>query len=183
MGTSTANLGDSHINGSLWIIRNPGGGAGPTSSYQIDTIAGTMVTQTISGFFAGSDTSRQQTDSENSVMFYGGTFNAGPNGAIPVAGTSPFSSGWATMGGQTVRTITSGTTIKDSLISLRWSDDRGHSFGNPVSQSIGQIGEYRTSLQWQRLAYSRDRVFLLEWSAPAPTALQGAWIDVTPAQS
>jgi probable HAF family extracellular repeat protein len=70
-----------------------------------------------------------------------------------------------------------------NLISLDWSDDRGHSYGNPVSQSMGEAGEYRTSLQWQRLGVARDRVFRLTWSVAAPTALQGAWIDPTPAES
>lgn len=70
-----------------------------------------------------------------------------------------------------------------SLISLDWSDDRGHSFGSPVTQPIGATGEYRTSLQWQRLGMTRDRVFRISWSVPMRTALQGAWIDATPAQS
>jgi hypothetical protein len=65
----------------------------------------------------------------------------------------------------------------------RWSDDRGHSWGSWVTQSIGEAGEYRTSLQWQRLAYARDRVFEISWSVPMRTALQGCWVDVTPAQS
>jgi hypothetical protein len=73
--------------------------------------------------------------------------------------------------------------LSSNLVSLRWSDDRGHSFGSPVTQSIGAVGEYRTSLQWQRLAYARDRVFEISWSVPTKTALQGCWIDVTPAQS
>jgi len=181
--TVLVDLGGSRINGSLWMFRNVGATAGPTSSYRINTIDGTMVTQTISGVFAGANEKSQQSDSDNSVMFFGGTFNAGGNNPIPVAGTSPFINGWAFMGGQTIRTITSGTSVLSHLISLSWSDDRGHSYGNPVSQNIGEIGEYRTSLQWQRLAYARDRVFLLEWATPMPTALQGAWIDVTPAQS
>lgn len=75
------------------------------------------------------------------------------------------------------------TLLPKNLISLRWSDDRGHSYGSPVTQDIGEAGEYRTSLQWQRLAYARDRVFEISWSVPMRTALQGAWIDVTPAQS
>jgi hypothetical protein len=78
------------------------------------------------------------------------------------------------------------TTIQalgSNLISLRWSDDRGRSFGSPVTQPIGDVGEYRTSLQWQRLAYARDRVFEISWSVPMATALQGCWIDVTPAGS
>jgi hypothetical protein len=73
--------------------------------------------------------------------------------------------------------------LSQNLVSLRWSDDRGHSFGSPVSQSIGEIGEYRRSLSWQRLAYARDRMFEVSWSVPMPTALLGAWIEVTPAGS
>jgi hypothetical protein len=69
------------------------------------------------------------------------------------------------------------------LVSLRWSDDRGRSFGNPVTQSIGTSGQYVTSLQWQRLGMARDRVFELSWSLPIATALQGAWIDARPGQS
>jgi len=67
--------------------------------------------------------------------------------------------------------------------SLRWSDDRGHTFGNPVLQDSGATGEYLTSLQYQRLGYGRDRVFELSWSTPIKRVLQGAWIDVTPASS
>jgi hypothetical protein len=68
-------------------------------------------------------------------------------------------------------------------ISLRWSDDRGHSFGNPVLQPIGDVGEYRTSLQFQRLGMARDRVWELSWSVPMDTALLGAWVDATVASS
>jgi hypothetical protein len=66
----------------------------------------------------------------------------------------------------------------DNLINLEWSDDRGHSYGSPVSQNIGDRGAYITSLQWQRLGYARDRVFRISWSVPLRTALQGAFIDI-----
>ena len=59
-------------------------------------------------------------------------------------------------------------------IFLDWSDDRAHSFGSPVGQPMGALGEYRTFVQWQRLGYARDRVWRLSWSCPRPTALQGA---------
>lgn len=84
------------------------------------------------------------------------------------------------MGEVKCRTIPQPT---NNLISLRWSDDRGHSWGNPVTQDIGAAGQYLTSLQWQRLGYARDRVFELSWSVPCRTALQGTWIDATPGQS
>lgn len=66
------------------------------------------------------------------------------------------------------------------LISLEWSDDRGHSFGNPVTQPMGATGQYKKSLAWHRLGYARDRVWRLTWSCPSATALQGAWIEVAP---
>lgn len=66
---------------------------------------------------------------------------------------------------------------------LDWSDDRGHTFGTPVPQSMGGQGEYLTQAQWQRLAYSRDRVYRLTWTAPLRTSLQGAWIEAQPALS
>ena len=68
-------------------------------------------------------------------------------------------------------------------LSLDWSDDRGNTFGSPVTQSIGDIGTYLRSLQYQRLGMARDRVFRLTWSVPADTALQGAWIEVQPGTS
>jgi len=70
-----------------------------------------------------------------------------------------------------------------NLVSLDWSDDRGHSYGSPVTISLGNGGEYFTSLQWQRLGMTRDRVFRLTWMAETNTALQGAWITVDPADA
>lgn len=63
------------------------------------------------------------------------------------------------------------------LIFLDWSDNRGRSYRDPVSQPIGARGKYLTSVMWQRLGYARDRVFRLTWSVPVKTALQGAFIE------
>jgi hypothetical protein len=76
-----------------------------------------------------------------------------------------------------------GLRVDHDMVSLRWSDDRGHTFGNPVVQTAGNAGEYLTSLQYQRLGMARDRVFELSWSTASKRALQGAWIDVTPGMS
>ncbi len=62
-------------------------------------------------------------------------------------------------------------------ISLRWSDDRGHSWGNPVLQSFGSTGQYLVQPQWRQLGMARDRVFELFWTTGAFTALNGAWVD------
>ncbi len=71
----------------------------------------------------------------------------------------------------------------ENKVYLAWSDDRGHSFGNPVGAALGNGGEYRTSLQWQRLGMARDRVFQIQWSCPNATALLGAWIETKPAET
>jgi hypothetical protein len=68
-------------------------------------------------------------------------------------------------------------------IRLRWSDDRGRSWGNFIQGSLGKVGAYLTSIQYQRLGYARDRVFELSWSAPVKTALNGAWVDVSRART
>jgi len=66
----------------------------------------------------------------------------------------------------------------DPQLTLRWSNDRGVSYGNGLQQSLGHTGEYRTVPSWSRLGFARDRVFELSWTAAAPTALNGAWIQV-----
>lgn len=78
--------------------------------------------------------------------------------------------------------ITQMTSVQDqrpAQVWLRWSDDRGVTWGNPVAASIGKAGEFLTSIQWQRLGYARDRVFELSWSAPIKTALNGAFVDAS----
>lgn len=67
----------------------------------------------------------------------------------------------------------------DPLVSLRWSNDRGATWGNPITATMGRRGEFLTSIQFQRLGYARDRVFELSWSEPIRTALNGAWVDVS----
>jgi len=175
--TVVVDLGKSRINGSLWMIANAGAAAGATTSYRINTLTGTMETQPLSGVFASSGPHAQISDSQSTLIFYGGTFADSTTSPIPVDGSADFTGGWALMGGQTVITETK-AVADDNLINLEWSDDRGHSYGSPVSQSIGDRGEYRTSLQWQRLGMCRDRVFRISWSVPLRTALQGAFVDI-----
>jgi hypothetical protein len=62
-------------------------------------------------------------------------------------------------------------------ISLRWSDDRGRTYGNAVLQSNGFPGEYLTQPQWLGMGIARDRLFELSHSIAGPAALNGAWIE------
>jgi hypothetical protein len=64
------------------------------------------------------------------------------------------------------------------MLTLRWSDDRGETYGTPITQSMGQGGSYLTSIKFNRLGRARDRVFELSWSAPVKTALNGAYVQV-----
>lgn len=73
--------------------------------------------------------------------------------------------------------------VDDTNVFLRWSDDRGKTYGTPVPQTLGATGAYLVQPQWRQLGLARDRVFELFWSVPADTALQGGYIDVTPAGS
>ena len=68
-----------------------------------------------------------------------------------------------------------------SMVSLRWSDTRGASWGNAITSSLGAAGEYLTSIQFQRLGIARDRVFELSWAANSMTALNGAFVQTMPA--
>lgn len=62
-------------------------------------------------------------------------------------------------------------------LSLRWSDDRGKTFGNAVMQSAGKTGEYLTQPQWLGTGIARDRIFELSYSFAGSAALNGAWVN------
>lgn len=62
-------------------------------------------------------------------------------------------------------------------VTLRWSDDRGRTFGTDVLQTNGMPGEYLTQPQWLGLGIARDRIFEISHQIAGPAALNGAWID------
>lgn len=68
-------------------------------------------------------------------------------------------------------------------VSLSYSDNKGKTFSDPLLQSLGNQGDYLTTLSWNRLGMGRDRVFKLEWSAALKTALNGAFIEMMPHRS
>lgn len=78
-----------------------------------------------------------------------------------------------------------GTITDDStpMVDLSWSDDKGRSYGNPVQQSMGKIGEYLTVPSWNRLGQARDRVFKLSWSTNNDTSLNGGFVATTKSYS
>lgn len=87
---------------------------------------------------------------------------------------------------QFIASIQTGTTPglladDEPMVSLRWSNTGGYSWGNPVSHGIGATGQFIRQAQWRRLGIARDRVFELFWSLNGQSALLGAYIDVVPA--
>lgn len=50
-------------------------------------------------------------------------------------------------------------TVTDPQIVLQWSDDGGHTWSNEHWKSLGAVGEYKTRVRWNRLGYSRNRIF------------------------
>lgn len=71
----------------------------------------------------------------------------------------------------------------DPTVWLRWSDDRGATWGSAIPQSLGRMGQSKTNLQWRHLGIARDKVFELSWSSAAPTALNQAFVEVIPCQT
>ena len=65
----------------------------------------------------------------------------------------------------------------DNNLNLRWSDDGGNTFGNPLIQNMGNPGQYNASIVYQNLGTSRDRVFELSWSSDGQSALQGIFVE------
>lgn len=64
-------------------------------------------------------------------------------------------------------------------LSLRWSDDRGKTWGQVVLQSNGKPGEHITQPKWAGVGTARDRIFELSHSINGPAALNGAWVSAT----
>ena len=75
-----------------------------------------------------------------------------------------------------METGTSLDPAANPLISLRWSDNGGHSFGNAVTASMGKTGQYNRQIAWNNCGQARDRIFELSWSEPLKTVLNGAFI-------
>lgn len=65
-------------------------------------------------------------------------------------------------------------------ISLRWSDNRGRSYGNAVMQNAGAQGDYIRQISFWRLGMARDRMFEISWSSPFYTTLNGAFVSYEP---
>ena len=71
----------------------------------------------------------------------------------------------------------------DNNVALRVSLDRGHSYGNPIFQSLGDPGQYNLNLSWRQIGQGRDAIFEIYWSSPEAEVLTGAFIQTTEAKT
>jgi hypothetical protein len=69
--------------------------------------------------------------------------------------------------------------LNPDQVTLRWSDDAGQTWGQPVVQTVN--GATNGQYSWRRLGMARDRVYEISWTAEGQTALNGAWIEAVPA--
>lgn len=68
-------------------------------------------------------------------------------------------------------------TADDPQLNMRYSDDRGHTFSETMSTSMGKTGEYQVSPQFNQLGQARDKVIEIFWSADCKTSLNGVYLD------
>lgn len=67
----------------------------------------------------------------------------------------------------------------DQVVGLRWSWDRGATFGTTEMRPAGSPGQYETVPTWTQLgAQGRDLVMEVVHQISGPAAIQGAWADV-----
>ena len=69
---------------------------------------------------------------------------------------------------------------RDPQVMLRWSDDGGRSWSNEHWIGAGQVGTYRTRVLWNRLGYSRDRVYEMAVSDPITWRVIDAYLKASP---
>lgn len=71
----------------------------------------------------------------------------------------------------------------DPIVTMRFSNTRGASFGEKRPRTLGSTGQYAQILKWDSCGIARDGVFELEWAVPCKTSLQGAFLWPPPDQA
>lgn len=71
----------------------------------------------------------------------------------------------------------------DPQLMLRWSDDRGHTWGPEWWRHAGRQGHYGARVAWERLGTARDRVFEVSVSDPTPWRLVDGYLTTEEGRS
>jgi hypothetical protein len=72
---------------------------------------------------------------------------------------------------------------RDPVITLRFSDDGGHTWSMPRDRGIGQAGKFLKRVFWDRLGTARQRQYELSWSDPVPVRIVDFYLLATGYQS
>jgi hypothetical protein len=64
-----------------------------------------------------------------------------------------------------------------AMIGLRWSNNRGKTFGTAIMQTSGALGQYETRPLWRNQGMAQDMVFEISHNIAGPAALNGAWVE------
>jgi len=63
-------------------------------------------------------------------------------------------------------------------VGLRWSDDGGRTWGNPLLRSLGAVGDFGKVVRFNTLGRAKSRVYEFFVSDPVPRNLLSAWGEV-----
>ena len=66
------------------------------------------------------------------------------------------------------------------VMTLRWSDDGGHSWSNGYDRDCGQAGQYVKRVIWRRLGRSRNRVYEVSFADAVPCRIVDAYLVASP---
>ena len=97
-------------------------------------------------------------------------YMTGPMSAIMIADPNTFSTYYT-------------SDSYDPKLTLRWSDDGGHTWSNEHYATLGFLGQYGKRVIWRRLGMTnklRDRVYEVSGSDPVNIAIMGAELALTP---
>ena len=76
-----------------------------------------------------------------------------------------------------------GSHAYEPAVALRWSDDGGYSWSQPVARGLGAQGKYNRTPTWWRTGMARRRVYELSWAFPYETVLNGAYVEAETAET
>lgn len=78
-----------------------------------------------------------------------------------------------------LQTLSAGqVAVREPMIALRLSKDGGHTWGNELLRGMGNGGEYKKRVFWNRLGSARDFVPELSTAEPIPVRMVSAFVDV-----
>jgi hypothetical protein len=67
----------------------------------------------------------------------------------------------------------------DPVMMLRFSNDRGNTWSNELTATVGKIGEYGSRCKWNRLGAGRSRVWEISLTDPVKFIVYGASVNAT----